>query len=153
MERVIPSIAVFVKELAHFRKAYAKLCYPHLTKYELSPCEIDILIFLSNNPNSNTAKELVVYLGVAKSLIARSIESLVKRSLLSIQLDENDHRVQRLTLTSSSDEIINLFKMKQEEFSKQVTKNISYEDLQKVKDVLAQINLNIETVVKGENEK
>lgn len=153
MKETTPTFGNLLKNLSQMRKAYAKTCYPQLAQYALSPCEIDILIFLSNNPDINIAKELTVYLGVAKSLIARSVDNLVKRELLTICIDEKDRRVQHLLLASDSNEIISLIKTKQDDFSKQAVQGIAYEDMLNLQNVLGKINKNITKLVKGEDEK
>lgn len=153
MNEMNPTLGNLMKNLSQFRKAYAKLCYPQLAPYALSPCEIDMMIFLSNNPDINTAKELTVLLGVAKSLIARSVDNLVKRNFLTITIDEKDRRIQHLSLAPDSDEILALIKNKQQEISTYATQGIPKEDLDKLQEVLSIINQNITCVVKGVNEE
>ena len=48
------NLETLVKRCAAFRKVYARVCAPQLKQYQLSPSEVDILIFLSNNRTINT---------------------------------------------------------------------------------------------------
>ena len=43
---------------------------------------MNLLIFLSNNPHMDTAKVLTVTLGVSKSLVCRSVDSLMQKGYL-----------------------------------------------------------------------
>lgn len=149
MEKQTLSLENLMRDFAQIRKAYAKLCYPHLTTYALSPCEIDILIFLSNNPSINTAKELAVYLGVAKSLIARSIDNLVKRDMIQVSQNHEDKRIQHVTLKNCSNEVITLIKEKKQEFATLCTKDIHPDEFEIARNVLIKINSNIDELLNG----
>lgn len=50
-------------------------------EFNFSPNEISILIVLKNNSTITTSTELKVVLGVSKTLISRSVDSLEKRDL------------------------------------------------------------------------
>lgn len=152
MTEEIPCLESLIKTLEQFRKAYAKLCYPHLANYGFSPCEVEILIFLSNNPNIQTAKELTIFLGVSKGLIARSVDNLMKKDLLHVDIDTNDRRIQHLSLSAASSDIIAYLKEKQNEFSQLTTRDIDPDDLLRIGRVFTQMNMNIEGILEGANE-
>lgn len=48
-------------------------------EFNFSPNEISILIILKNNSTITTSTELKVVLGVSKTLISRSVDSLEKK--------------------------------------------------------------------------
>lgn len=144
------NVESMLKQFAMIRKAYAKYICQAFAEENFSPSELDILIFLSNNSSIDTSKELVVCLGISKSLVCRSVEGLVKRGLLSINEDGQDRRVQRLTLTKESSMIIEKCKEQQKWFSKKILEHIKEEELLVTSRVMEQIQEQVTMILKGE---
>ena len=149
MIKEVPTLEKLVKQASYLRKVYAKMSYPQVKDYHFSPCELDILILLTNNPTIHTAKELVTYLGVTKSLVARSVESLLQRSLLKVEASPQDRRIQYLYVTENTSSITTVMRKNQAEFSKEILRNITVDDLLTTQKVMEQINDNIEELLKG----
>lgn len=145
----VPTLEKLVKQASYLRKVYAKMCDPYVKDFHFSPCELDILILLGNNPTIHTAKELVTYLGVAKSLVARSVDSLLQREFLRMEMDEQDRRIQHLYLTQKADAITTIMRKNQEEFSKEILYGIAEEELRITQNVMDQINKNISILLEG----
>ena len=89
------SVETMLKEFSVIRKVYAKTFTQLFGNEDLSPNEINILLFLSNNPSIDTSKQLVYFLDVSKGLICRSIDSLVKKGYVISEPDIKDRRIQR----------------------------------------------------------
>lgn len=147
---LLPTAETLVKQCASFRKGYAKLCDSQLQQFHLSPCEIDMLILLSNNPNIHNAKEIVLYLGVAKSLVARSVESLVTRNLLRVEMDTKDRRIQNLYVSEEASQIVEIILKHREEFTDVILRSIDEKELRIAEKVIKQINKNINEFMKGD---
>ena len=60
-------------------KLYNGLFVPVLEKYQLTQLEIDILLFLANNPPFDTARDIVEKRHLAKSHVSAGVESLASR--------------------------------------------------------------------------
>lgn len=73
-------------------------------KKNLTQCEMDVLIFLYVNSPQNTSKDIAEFRSISKSLICKSVSSLVEKELLVSENDIVDARVLRLTLTKSGEE-------------------------------------------------
>lgn len=67
------------------KKTYKKFISPTLNDLGLTHNEFEILVFLQENLEYNTAKDIVEFSGLSKGLISRSIESLLKKEMLSIK--------------------------------------------------------------------
>ena len=93
------------------RKVYVNEFGKLFPEENFSPNEIDVLIFLSNNPSINTNRQLSLCLNVSKGLICRSTDSLFRRGLLAVTPDSSDSRIQHLSLTEQADSIIRTFNM------------------------------------------
>lgn len=148
----IDSMDELLKQATYMRKAYAKICYQALSEYRFSPSEINILIFLSRNKKINTSKELVMYLGISKSLVARSVDSLIKRELIEIQEDDKDKRIQHLVLTKQSELLVKKMKQCHDKFTKLMSEGVDKKDMETVSKVYNQMHANLEKVLEGEKE-
>lgn len=83
----------------HFRRYYTQLFLPLAAQYGLSQLEMDVLLFLHNNPGCNTARDIVELRGFAKSNVSTAIETLRAREYLTVAPDARSRRVHRLHLT------------------------------------------------------
>ena len=59
-----------------FRRLYQKWFQDLGEELELSPLEMDLLLFLHNNPDRNTARDAVAVRGLAKSNVSTAVERL-----------------------------------------------------------------------------
>ena len=103
---MLTNVEEMLKACMYIRKVYVNEFYSYFKEENYSPNEIDILLFLHNNPNINTSMQLCVCLNVSKTLVSRSIDSLIKKKLLISKKDEKDKRIQHLLLTKESNTII-----------------------------------------------
>lgn len=81
------TIEEFLRVSNQMRDYYAKKIKDSFQEFNFSPNEISILIILKNNPSITTSTELKVVLGVSKTLISRSVDSLEKKGLICICRD------------------------------------------------------------------
>ncbi len=97
-------------ELLSFgRKAhciFSRWCEPVCRQYELNQTELDVLLFLANNPDRNTARDACRLYGIKKGLVSITVEALLQRGLLRRENDPDDRRLHRLTPTKAADPII-----------------------------------------------
>ncbi|MCO8193708.1 MarR family winged helix-turn-helix transcriptional regulator [Anaerofustis sp. NSJ-163] len=138
----LTNIEKVLKHFANIRKVYAKAFTNMLEDDSFSPNEINILIFLNNNPTKNTSKELCKYLDVSKGLVCRSIDSLLKKDLIKIKPDNTDKRVQHIILANKSNEIIKQILNAKDEIDKIILKEISIEEINQMEKTIKKI-LNI----------
>ena len=73
-------------QLLHFSQRFRKYCAgqftPLLAEADLTMREVQVLLFLANNPGCDTARDLVELRGLAKSQVSQAVELLVSRGLL-----------------------------------------------------------------------
>ena len=81
-----------------FGKLYKKLQSDVCNKYNLSNVELDVLLFLYNHPEYNTAKDIVELRGLAKSYVSKAVDLLIKKELITSYEDKKDRRVTNLKL-------------------------------------------------------
>lgn len=119
----------------YFKQLYQLQFKSLATKYDLNMIEVNILLFLKNNPTLNTARDIVNYRGLAKSNVSNSLEALRKRKLISVQIDKENRRMQRITLLEDARSIANELSSKQIELFTNLQKGFTQEE----KELLVQL--------------
>lgn len=87
-------------------KLYSRMFAPLLEEWGLTQTEADILLFLANNPEYDTAKDMVEKRHLAKSHISVGIDALVSRGLLERFWREGNRKTIHLRLTPQADPVI-----------------------------------------------
>ena len=85
-----------------YEEQFEEICQ----KYQITQNEADILAFLANNPDYDTARDIVEIRMITKSYISKSVENLIKKGFLVRTLDKHDRRLIQLHLTDKSNPII-----------------------------------------------
>ena len=92
-------IARYFDVLPRAQKGYARMLEPVCKKWDLTRNELDILLFLLNNPGLDRAADIVTRRGIAKSHVSQSVGGLEEKGLLLRIEDSADRRTVRLRLT------------------------------------------------------
>lgn len=82
-----------------FRKFYSRQFGPLLEETGLTMREVHVLLFLANNPDYDTAREVTALRGLSKSQVSQAVELLTAEGLLRREPDLADRRVVHLFLT------------------------------------------------------
>ena len=144
------SVETMLKEFSVIRKVYAKTFTQLFGNEDLSPNEINILLFLSNNPSIDTSKQLVYFLDVSKGLICRSIDSLVKKGYVISEPDIKDRRIQRLKLSSNADPVIEQLSEVNRYIDTVVLEAVSKEEIERTKVTLEKILNKFNMILEGD---
>ena len=75
---------------------------PACKEYHLTGTEMTVLLFLYNNPEKNTATDIIKFSRMAKANISKAVEHLIRRDLLVRARDSQDRRVVHLCLTETT---------------------------------------------------
>lgn len=97
---------VFWDKLKSFSTLYEKLAEPVTEQYHLTQLEFDILMFLHNNPQYNTANDIVKVRRLAKSHVSTSISSLEKKGLIERKNMQTNRKSILLKLLPAAEEIV-----------------------------------------------
>ncbi len=125
------------------KKGYEKQLEPLMDKYGLTKNQIDILMFLKNNPQYNTLSDLVEIRAMTKSQASVSIEEMRKRGIIEKEQGESDKRSNKLIVSEHAKEITKEGKLIQQNFEKMLAKNLSPLEIVMLKKVFATISENI----------
>ncbi len=101
---------------SQFRRLYAKKIKGMAKRYGLSPIEVNILLFLANNPDYNTAKEICELRLLPKSCVSKAVDSLIRQGVLTGYEDQKDRRILRLSILPAASAVVADAQANQREF-------------------------------------
>ena len=111
------------------KKSYNMLLAPVCGKWEMTRNELDVLLFLYNNPQYDRATDIVTYRGIAKSHVSLSVANLESRGFLAREFDKADRRTAHLVLTDPGCSIAREAAKYQTRFFSALYQGISEEEL------------------------
>ena len=126
------------------QKAYGRKLEPICKKWELTRNELDILLFLYNNPEFDRAADIVSRRGIAKSHVSMSVASLEERALLRREYSEADRRTAHLKLEDRGRTIAAEAREAQQEFFARLYSGITPEEMKVWREITQKICQNIE---------
>lgn len=130
--------------MAQCRKLYNLMLAPAGEEYQLAQIEVHILLFLKNNPEFNTARDIEKYRGLSKSNISNALERLSRRDFLKIQRDLKNRRINRIFLKDAGEAAANALRLRQAEFFQVLLQDIPEDMLQTVQLFFQKTNHNAE---------
>lgn len=134
--------------LGQSQKAYSRQLEPVCKKWEVSRSELDVLLFLYNNPGFDRAVDIVTRRGMAKSHVSMSVANLEERGLLSRHFSQTDRRTAHLKLTAQGEEIAAEGRLAQKAFFDLLYGDITEEEFQLWDKITRKVCENIEKLNK-----
>jgi DNA-binding MarR family transcriptional regulator len=129
--------------LSKLSKMYRAEVKAEMSDSDFSPNELDLITFLSNN-EMDTSKEIADSLGLSKSLIARSVDSLVAKGYLETKVDEGDRRYIHLVLTDQAKSVADRLRNRRKHFIASMTEGINQEQFAQFEWTLEKMIANVE---------
>ena len=111
----------FPNKMAH---AYSVMCKPLCQEMKLPQTAFDILMFLSNNPQYKTARDIVEVRKIKANLVSINVDKLVKEGYLERREVARDRRKTELVCTSQADSIIEKGRLVQKTFKDALFNNM-----------------------------
>ena len=122
-------------------------------RYGLTQMEYDILMFLHNNPQLNTAAEIVKVRKSTKSHVSTSLKSLENNGLIRrIQSEDNKKHIE-IVLLDKAEIIVKAGINAQKQFAKDVLSGLTEEEKHMCIDVFDKICNNAEKYLKEYKEQ
>ena len=103
----------FPNKMAH---AYSVICKPLCQEMKLPQTAFDILMFLGNNLQYQTARDIVKVRNIKANLVSINVDKLVKEGYLERREVAGDRRKTELVCTSQADSIIEKGRLVQKDF-------------------------------------
>lgn len=112
-----------------FTKLYDDILQPVGEKYHLTRAELDILLFLANNPQYDRAADIIEVRKVAKSHVSASVKELLAKGYLKGTYDDGNQRDIHLHVTKKADSIISDGRREQDKFRKTIFNGMSQTEM------------------------
>lgn len=93
--------------------------------------EADMLLILSNNKDIINAKDVVNFSKVSKAYVSKSINSLLEKKLISIEVDDSDKRKQKIIINKSANKVIDDLKKSEKKYLENLVNNIDVKEVDK----------------------
>lgn len=92
---------LLLRVIRQFRRYYDRQFEGLLAPTGISMREMHVVLFLANNPDCDTARDVAELRGLAKSQVSAAVDLLAERGLLDRLPDRADRRVVHLALTEA----------------------------------------------------
>lgn len=119
-----------------------------LKRYKLRKIDVEILIFLNNEKNSDTAKDIARTGMFTKGHISQSIKHMKELGLVEVKQDKNDLRVQHIKLKKSAKKVLDDMTVIKADIEKSVFAGVSDEERQIMQNIMKKIYVNISEIIK-----
>lgn len=124
-----------------FLDAYNAWMQPFARELSLSQTALDILLFLANNPENQTARDICAMRHLKPGIVSLHVETLVSQGLLARQSVPGDRRKMRLVPSEKAAPILENGRAMQERFAEMITAGLAEAELEsftRCLDVIAQ---------------
>ena len=88
------------------KEGYLKSVSSVCEKYDLTSAEFDVLLFLANNPETDTATDIVEKRHMVKSQVSMSVRTLEERGYLARTYKNNNRRTIHLIVCDKAEDAV-----------------------------------------------
>ena len=131
--------------------AYNAMCKPLCRKLGLPQTAFDILMFLGNNPEYRTARDIVEVRDIKANLVSVNVERLVQEGYLERRSVAGDRRKTELLCTEKAKPLIKEGRAVQLAFGEKLFAQVDEETRRVFVETLDSIGKNAEEILKGEH--
>ncbi len=132
---------------ALMRRLYNQSMEPVCCQTGLTRTEMDVLLFLANNPEFDTARDIVEQRMLTKSHVSASVSTLEERGYLERNYRPGNRRTVHLRLLPASAPAVEAGRHAQERFFKAAFRGISPEEIQRMSAVFSKITTNVREIL------
>ena len=127
----------------HYKKFYTSQFEAAAARHGLNQLEIDILLFLHNNPDCRTASDICRYRGLAKSNVSKAVEHLRSMDLLTVSPAADNRRQRMLGFTDAAAPLVEELYAIQQAAAAAVTADLTPAEWQAMQDYMARMDATI----------
>ena len=135
------------------KRLYEKYCSKICERIGITQSAFDVIMFIANHPNQNTAHDIIKYRGIKSGIVSISVEKLIQLGFLERKQKKSDRRVQFLLLTEKASASVNEGRKIQKRFGEAIAKGISKEDREYANELIHTMLSNVENAEKNLQEK
>lgn len=124
----MPNPTEMLYGIQQFLKCYEKQLSQTAEHYHLTATELNILLFLANQPELDTARDIVEFKGLPKSCVSRAVDSLIRQGFLESHEDKNDRRILHLSILPAANGLTKDIQLTQQNFLSRMYRNFTQEE-------------------------
>lgn len=124
-----------------------------MERFDLSAVEVDVMLFLANNPQYKTAADVSRMKKIPKSHVSLAVKGLIQKRMLRGEPDAGNRKRIRLVLTQEAAEMITYGRQQQEHFVNVLFRGFSPEEAEQYHSYCARIMNNVHNNQKEEQSK
>lgn len=128
-------------------KLYGQCFAPLLEQCGLSQIEMDILLFLANNPGYDTARDIVELRHLAKSHVSMGVESLARRGLLERGYREGNRKVIHLRLLPEAEGLVSAGREAQRQYGEILFRGFTRAEREELGRLLDRMAWNVDSAL------
>lgn len=128
-------------------KLYGQMFVPVLEPWKLTQLEADILLFLANNPDYDTARDIVERRYIAKSHVSLGVESLARRGLLMRATRPGNRKTIHLELTEAAGPIVEAGRAVQARYGRALLAGFTDRERETLLELLSRVAKNVDAAL------
>lgn len=129
---------------------YAALCKPLCQKLKIPQTAFDILMFLANNPECSTARDIVEIRHIKANLVSVNVDRLVQEGYLERRTVAGDRRKTKLVCTEQAQPIVERGRRLQEQLVEALFSGVGEELRQAFNQTVQIMGRNLDSILEGE---
>ena len=133
----------YFETMLRARKGYSRVMDPICQQWDLTRNELDVILFLYNNPEFDRASDVAARRGMAKSHVSLSVNTLESKGLLRRRMDSTDRRTVHLELLGDAVDIARQGKDAQRAFFGKIYAGLTIEEMAVWTRVVEKVSKNI----------
>lgn len=130
------------------KRLYDQTLHPVCGSTGVTRMELDILLFLANNPGTDTAADIVHRRKLTKSHVSLSVQSLEKRGFLRRVYAQGNRKSAHLRLLPPSDDAVGQGRAAQRHFMAALFRGFSPEEMREMETAMEKIVDNVRSALK-----
>ena len=141
------------KDAEKISRTYSDECRPLCHELKLPQTAFDILMFLANNPEYKTARDIVEIRKIKANLVSVNVDKLVNEGYLERKPVENDRRKTELVCTKKAGTVIERGRRIQQQFTANLFAGIDEEQKKQLTIVMEQLENNMDEIIRRKSHK
>lgn len=142
---MLPAVELTKKFMAAYKAAQKKVC----KAWNVPEVSLDILLFLANNPEYTTARDIVEVRSIKANLVSQHVDRMVREGYLCRKEVQGDRRKRDLSLTEKAMPIIEAGRRMQTDFFETLFYGISEGEKRAFFETMDIMSRNMDKILKG----
>ena len=142
---MLPAVELTKKFMAAYKAAQKKVC----KAWNVPEVSLDILLFLANNPEYTTARDIVEVRSIKANLVSQHVDRMVREGYLCRKEVQGDRRKRDLSLTDKAMPIIEAGRKMQTDFFETLFHGVSEGEKQAFFETMDMMSRNMDKILKG----